>query len=219
MGIVDTPDNDDDGNAILFEIIRSMRGAFGSWKIKQVEHAFDLGLAGIINVDMNMYNKPFNMVFLSAIMRAYKDYITPAIERERKNNQDKQESPSEAEQKEVINRNIKSEFERYKKTGRVNNYGNVIYSALKEKINVDEAELRPVAEGVYMDELEKKKTKTQIERSFAGVINDSISRAEMHNYNSNDGKRINRIICDLKLKSFFRQVLEMEMDIADIIDN
>ncbi|RLD60052.1 MAG: hypothetical protein DRJ05_05380 [Bacteroidetes bacterium] len=218
MGIVNAPDDDDDGNAILLEMIRTMRDVFGNWKIEQIEHAFNLGLEGVINVNMELYNKPFNLVFLSQLMKAYKEFISPIIEKE-KRIEPPQKTPSQQQQKKIIIRNVKREFELYKKTKRINNLGNSIYQVLKGKINVEESELRPVAEEIYRSEQEAKKTKAQTERTFTGTIKESLIRIENYNYNCNDGKRINRIICDLKLKSFFRQVLEMKMDIADIIDN
>lgn len=218
MGIVNTPDDDDDGNSMLLEMIRTMKDVFGNWKIKHIEHAFDLGMSGTIQVDMNMYNKPFNLVFLSTLIKAYKEYTAKAIEDERRmNNVSADNKPSEEQQREIIIRNVRREFELYKRTRTVNNFGNAIYLSIKDRIYVDESELRPIAEELYKRELEKKIIKAEIERTFTVAMNESMSRAEKFNYNNDEELRIMRIMDDLKLKLFFSDMIDMDADVDSIL--
>lgn len=45
--------------------------AIGKWTTSEVRHALSLALQGVIEFDLNLYNKPFSLRYVSELMREY----------------------------------------------------------------------------------------------------------------------------------------------------
>jgi len=207
MGIMTVPTTD-----MLLVLIHSIREGFGNWRISQVEHAFDLGLQGSLEISMNLYNKPFNVVFLAQLMASYKAFITPVLEKEN-NKQAEQVPPSEEEQKEISIKAIDKCFDHFKVTGNLLNFGNTIYNDLKDKFNYDDADFIEQAKSILKNRIDK-----QLERAvFKKDLESAIASIEVGNVDDSTEKMLKRIICDLKLKKFFNELIEMEMNPLDFM--
>lgn len=207
MGIMTTPDHD-----MLLVLIQSMRESFGEWRIAQIEHAFDLGLKGSLNIEMNLYNKPFNVVFLSSLMRAYRSFIAPAI-RKSEIKLIEYKEPSDQEKKRLATRSIIASFDKYKSCGFILNPGNNIYESLSDRIQYDDEEFITEAKEQYRLELLKKNEQTE----FGKLVIMALQRIKESKLNLTDDQKIARIIYDLKLKKFFDLIIEQDMHVIDII--
>ncbi|MFC2111444.1 hypothetical protein ACFLQ5_03235 [Bacteroidota bacterium] len=87
-------------------IIDNFKSVYGRWTTDEIIYAFRLGIEGkIIGVNLNLYDKPLGLVFVSNLLNAYKQqYRSPAMIEY--NN--KQTKPIELELAEIKSRNEQS---------------------------------------------------------------------------------------------------------------
>lgn len=209
MGIVTSLDDE-----MLLVLIQSMREAFGEWRISELENAFTLGLKGSLAIDMNLYNKPFNTVFLASLMKAYKVYIAPAIEME-KSQPVECFNPSIEDQKKIAQKAIDKCFDHFKATGNMLNFGNAVYNDLKDKFDYPDVEFEDRAKHIL-----KSRMSRDLDRAvYKKGIQEAIEAIEAGNIGNGDEQRIKRIVCDLKLKRFFTELIKMDMHPLDLFDN
>jgi len=209
MGIVTALDDD-----MLLVLIQNMREAFGEWRISELENAFNLGLKGALAIDMNLYNKPFNTVFLASLMKAYKVYITPAIERER-SKPEVEKVPTRQEQVAIARKAIDKCFDRYKKSGDIIDAGNAVFKDLKGNFNYPDADFVEKAKLI----LKGRMTIDRDRSVFKKGIQEAIEAMESGKIGNTEQSKIDRITCDLKLKRFFDELIEMEMHPLDFLAN
>ena len=179
----------------------------------------DLALAGVLNVDLNTYGKPLNAVIISNLLKAYRQYITPMIDKHKRETREAKylidKTPSKEEQNKISREAIVSSFEHFKNTGRILNFGNIIYKRLHKHLIEDDKELRPQAENIYRLRIETKLDRNEYKHDLI----DTIKRIEKCDMTSNDEFQIQSIICDLKLQEFYERIIKMEMDIIDFIED
>ncbi len=61
-------------------VVENMKTVYGKWTTDELLYAIRLCLDGkITGVDMNLYDKPFNLVFISNILKAYSSQIRSPI--------------------------------------------------------------------------------------------------------------------------------------------
>lgn len=211
MGIVKIPT---DGELLV--LINTIRDVFGKWKIEQVEHAYDLGLDGSIDIDMQLYNKPFNTVFMSTLMRAYKKYIDPVILQS--NNEIKQAPSSKQIALQMKNGAIQC-FKRYLNNHEIIDYGNVNYEYLKLFINFTpdrDLVLKDEAKSLYLHHIEKKRDSTKYGPNRV-KLNEIIQQIITNQIESKEQAGIDREYKNLALREYFDSLIKMEMDLTEIL--
>lgn len=194
MGTVTVLDDE-----MLLVLIMDIRESFGKWRISEVENAFSLGLKGRLEIDLNLYNKPLNLVFLSNLMKAYREFIRPALNREAQGQLTTKSEPTDVEKKEMSLKALKTSFEHFKKTGEILNYGNSIYNLVKDKINYPNSEFEKEATLIYTVRFKEVREKELHKISFLDFV-------KALDNNKVVQKDIEKIICDLKLKKYFTKI-------------
>lgn len=102
-------------------IIENIKSVFGKWTTDEIIYAFRLGLENKIHsINMNLYDKPLGLVFISNILNAYRTQLRSPTMTEYNNKQiDKVEltpEQTEARNNEAIIRIIKQVWEYDKET-------------------------------------------------------------------------------------------------------
>lgn len=194
MGIM--TDIDDD---MLLVLIDDMKDSYGEWRISEVENAFNLGLKGKLEIDLNLYNKPFNLVFLSKLMSTYREYIRPALNKSNLMLAEKTELTKDEKAKIALDAVLAS-FESYKSKKVLLNYNNSIYNLIKSYFDYPDKEFEQKAHNraVLNLEIQKAKKPHALKSIKKQIFNIEIG---------NDTASVERIICDMKLRKFFSELI------------
>ena len=194
MGTVTVLDDE-----MLLVLIMDIRESFGKWRISEIENAFSLGLKGRLEIDLNLYNKPLNLVFLSNLMKAYRQFIRPALQRQAQEQLTVKSEPTDEEKEEIGLKALKTSFEHFKKTGEILNYGNSIYNLVKDKISYPNSEFEKEATLIYTARFREVTEKELHKISILDFVH-------ALDTNKTVQKDIEKIICDLKLKKYFTKI-------------
>jgi hypothetical protein len=199
---------------MILMLIGELKENFGGWKISEIENAFNLGLNGRLSIEMNLYNKPFNLVFLANLMNAYRDFIRPALDREKKLMVPEKAEPTKEEKKRIAIEAVVIEFNNFLKTGDVLNFGNSIFNVMRVFIDYPDELFQERAKKLMAFEIEKRKAKEGNKKPLKEVL----LKLKSDEIDEDIEFKLKRIISTLKLRAFFEALQAKRIEPKYLID-
>lgn len=205
----------------------NIRAIHGRWTKQEVILAFNLALQGkLTDVELSLYDKPFNLDYLSKIMNAYRRYKSPKICDYNSLNLDsiKQTIPDNKQREQINRQNAINCFERYVLKGVIFDPGGTVFNFLSKKkvikLTPEQVEqFKQLSIARHKMDLEQSR-----ERSRAtGMKAESIKIGDcIKNYQSfsdtDKGKSELRIIYkELVVKRLFESLIELKKHIKEYL--
>jgi hypothetical protein len=182
---------------------------FQTFTLEEIKNAFNLGSLG------HFRTKPDEVLFMSiekvfSWFKAYKFGVKRDISKkiaEIEQKEEKAKEPTQEEKEKIVLNGVLASFEAFKKTGEVKDYGNVTYDTLDKMALIPFTNQR------------KKEIYTQAERIFkASKIDDREFTKRLKEMSSETQNIIKAEAKILALSIFFKDLVEMEVELKDLIE-
>jgi hypothetical protein len=187
--------------------------------LMEIDNAFNLATSGKLNIDANHYQS-FNVIYISSILNAYKDYIGKYILQYRKELEESLKvEPTEQERTQLMIESVLEGFDRFKEERKDNPFGWVSYDFLSRLgvINISneiKEEIKQQSIEMSLEELKYKKidTKNKSQRKQISNLIEEIT-------NDISGKQdiVVRNCKNLGLTYYYNYILENNLSLSDEI--
>lgn len=202
-------------------IFNTMRSVFGIWTANEIIYAVTLALQNKLeNVNLDLYDRPFNLNYISKILKEYKKLKSQILVRYNQDNQVEQK-PSEEEILKTRKNNANKCFERYRDKGQILDFNNMTYKFLKDRMNYSEELKNKIREETIkqyekqlllgLHDKEENNGRALNDRQIREIINKEINIAKK--CRGFDKGTLNRIYCDNCLKHYFDKLISDNKEI------
>lgn len=209
-------------------LVYSIKSEFGNWTKQEIIYAFQLAIKGqLINVELSLYDKPFNTWYLSKILNQYKiQFRSKALAKHNQKimdeNEQKELTPDQ-KQKIIIN-GVLTCFERYKQKKKISDGNNITCKFLIKLKLIDWTKLE--LKELVKNSIEARKQELILFKEQSNsketrkYFNDLLLNFDKNMMTSKTSQaNLNRIYFILSLEKYFNELIEFDINLEELIKN